>query len=292
MASPEAVEDRDDGAGLRDGTGAAAACLLAAEQERAQGATDVAIALYDAVRSADVPEPYRLGATRGAIVTRDSVPFLMEQLGSDDAAIRDVALLTIREMPSDALADALHAHLASAPPDLRVQLITALRRLPQRRLLRSGPLAARQRHAGDPRAALGVVSAVGSGPELATTLLDVVQADRSPRREADGHRAALAHGGRDGRRPRDPGSSPEPQSRWTSGSDVIRVLGNRRSTSAVDDLLEQAGDDDRGVRVAALRAMRRVVGPNEVPALIALIQAETDDAVRTGRRHPADQRLR
>ena len=50
---------------------AASACLLAAERQRAQGHTDVAIALYDAVRAADVPRAARLGAMHGAIVTRN-----------------------------------------------------------------------------------------------------------------------------------------------------------------------------------------------------------------------------
>ena len=160
--------------------GAAAACLLAAEQQRAQGQTDVAVALYDAVRSADVPGPARLGATRGAIVTRNSVPFLLEQLSSDDPSIRDVALLTIREMPSAELADALHTRLASAPPDLRIQLITALGDCHNpasfqvvRSQLDSDTQAIRL-------AALGVVGTVGSDPELANTLLDVARDRRSP----------------------------------------------------------------------------------------------------------------
>jgi HEAT repeat protein len=279
VASPDAI--RTVKTALAAGQeGAAAACLLAAEQQRARGETDAAIALYDAVRSADVPEPSRLGATRGAIVTRNSVPFLMEQLSSDDASIRDVALLAIREMPSDELADALHTRVASAPPDLRIQLLTALGDCHNpasfqvvRSQLDSDAQAIRL-------AALGVLSRVGSGPELANPLLDVVRDRRSP----EERQAAL-----------------DLLTRMEAGSevdrvlldrlrhaktvdlrvDLIRVLGNRRAESAVGDLLEQSRDEDPGVRAAAFRAMRRVVGPTEVAALIALIKAEQDDAVRT-----------
>jgi HEAT repeat protein len=260
--------------------GAAAACLLAAEQQRAQGQTDVAVALYDAVRSADVPGPARLGATRGAIVTRNSVPFLLEQLSSDDPSIRDVALLTIREMPSAELADALHTRLASAPPDLRIQLITALGDCHNpasfqvvRSQLDSDTQAIRL-------AALGVVITVGSGPELANTLLDVVRDRRSPEeRQAAIDLLTRMEGGSEVDRVilNRLGHAETVDFRV----DVIRVLGNRRATSAVGDLLEQARDEDPRVRAAAFRAMRRVGGPKEVAALIALIKTEQDDAVRT-----------
>ena len=174
VANDEAV--RVVKASLASGSAdAASACLLAAERQRAGGHTDAAIALYDAVRAADVPRAARLGATHGAIVARNSVPFLVEQLKSDDAAIRAVALRTVREMPSAELADALHRQLVSAGPDLRVQLITALRDCHNDDSFQ----VVRSQLAGDTQAirmaALGAVSAVGRGSELAETVLDVVQ---------------------------------------------------------------------------------------------------------------------
>ena len=259
--------------------GAPTAGLLAAEQQRAQGQTDVAIALYDAVRFADVPRATRIGATRGAIVTRNSVPFLVEQLKSDDASIRAVALTTVREMPSAELADALHTQLASAWPDLRVQLITALGDCHNDDSFR----VVRSQLDGDTQAirmaALNVVGTVGSGSELAVTLLDVVQ----DRRSQEERRTAMElltrmEGGQEVDR------VILNRLRHTEAVearvDVIRILGNRRSPSATGDLLEQALDGDPKVRVAALRAMRRLVGPEEVAPLIALIKTEQDDSGR------------
>ena len=278
VATPEALAAvRSALASGRDGAGPAG--LLAAEQLWARGRTDEAMALYDAVRAADVPAPSRLGATRGAILTRGSVPFLIEQLRSDDPAIREVALLTLREMPSSALADALHAELASATPDLRVQLILALKDCHNpasfavvRTQLGSDSQATRL-------AALTVASTVGHGPELATTLLDVVQARRSPEeRQAALDLLARMEGGEEVdvvilKRLRQARSAEVRE-------DTIRILGDRRSPAAVDDLLDQARDENPEIRVAALRAMRRMVGPQEVPALISLIEAETEDSVR------------
>ena len=278
VANPEAVQVVKTA--LASGrAGAAAACLLAAEQQRARGHNDVAITLYDAVSSADVSRASRMGAIRGAIVTRDSVPFLVEQLKSDDAATRAVALTTVREMPSPELADALHTLLASAGQDLRVQLITALRDCHNadsfgvvRSQLDSDTQATRV-------AALGVVSSVGSGAELATTLLDVVQRRPSPQeRQTAMELLTRMEGGQEVDR------VILDRLRETEAADaridVIRILGNRRAPSAVGDLLGQAGDEDAKIRVAALRSMRRLVGPNEVAALINLTRAEQDNAAR------------
>ncbi len=290
LASPDAV--RAVKTALASGRqGAGAAGLLAAEQRRAMGDTDAAIALYDAVRSADVPASYRLGATRGAILTRHSVPFLMEQLESEDAAIRDVGLMAIREMPSDALADALHTRLASAAPDLRVQLITALGDCHNPASFQ----VVRSQLASDSQAtrvaALGVVSTVGSGADLASTLLDVVQARRSPgERQTAMDLLTRMEGGQDVDRVilARLGQAEAVDQRI----DVIRVLGNRRSASAVDDLLQQAGDEDRGVRVAALRAMRRVVGPERGAGAHLPHQGRAGGCGENRRRGPAGQRLR
>ena len=261
------------------GEDAASACLLAAERQRAQGHTDVAIALYDAVRAADVPRAARLGATHGAIVTRNSASFLMEQLGSDDAAIRAVALTTIREMPSAELADALHRQLASAWPDLRVQLITALGDCHNDDSFG----VVRSQLAGDTQAirmaALDVVSTVGSGSELAATVLDVVQEGRSPEEKRTAMELLTRmEGGQDVDR------VVLDRLRTTETAegriDVIRVLGNRRAPRATADLLEQARDEDPRVRVAALRSMRRLVGPEEVAPLIALARTEQDGSAK------------
>ena len=74
IATPEAVEilravdqgrsGRDPGGRRRRQPG------RAAERQLALGHRDLAAAIYDAVRAADVPKPARLAATRGAILVR------------------------------------------------------------------------------------------------------------------------------------------------------------------------------------------------------------------------------
>ncbi|HXD52991.1 MAG TPA: HEAT repeat domain-containing protein, partial [Burkholderiales bacterium] len=107
---------------------AAAGCLVAADTHLAQKRNSDAVEQYDVVRQANVPLTYRAAATRGAIVARKTkgTQLLVEQLRSNERIIRNAAVLSIRQIPSDALAKALNAELSRAPADLQVQIIDSL----------------------------------------------------------------------------------------------------------------------------------------------------------------------
>ncbi len=159
---------------------AAAACLLAAEQQLAGGHAKMAATLYDAVRAANLPAVYRGAATRGAILARQSgaVEFLMEQLRGGDPIVRQAALMTIREIPGPALADALNAEIAKAGPDMQVQLINALRDCHNAHSLELLASKATGDDSKIRRAAMNVLADV-AGPAQAGVLLQVLVQDRN-----------------------------------------------------------------------------------------------------------------
>jgi HEAT repeat protein len=129
-------------------------------------------------------------------------------------------------------------------------------------------------------AALKVVSTVGRGPELATTLLDVVEARPSP----EERQVAL---GLLTRMEGEPGVNRAIREGLRHAEaedmriDVMRVLGDRQAEEAVGDLLAQAGDESPRIRAAAFRSMRRLVGPAEVTSLIPLTEKEENASART-----------
>lgn len=254
----------------------AAACLLAADRQRASGDLNQAMVLYDSIRTAKVPTACRVGATRGAILARkaDRVPFLMEQLRTEELAIRNAALLTIREIADDSLAAALNVELARATPELQGQLLLAV---------------------GDCHNAqsIPVVQALGSGPnpEIRTTALTVLgrigaasaliaalQEDR-PAEEKSVVLSGLR--GMEGSAVED-----ELLQALTSASapglrvELIRVLDTRGVSRATPEILKQAAAPDKHVRIAALSALKTLAGPNELPALIALARSCTDEEVK------------
>lgn len=258
---------------------AAAACLLAAGQQLAEGHAETAVALYDSVRLANVPAGVRVVATRGAIVARNEngVPLLIEQLNSDDRLFRNAALLTIREIPSDTLARALNAELNRAPAELQVQLLTALVDCHNRQSLAVlRDLAA----AGDVevrKMALRVLGQIGGAAETGV-LLEAVADNRRPEEAAVARESLqrMAGAGVDAQIRNALVTSPEADARVQ----FIRLLQDRGATSAVKELLRQAADPGAKVSVAAFQALKSLAGREELPALIALTRACKHEAAR------------
>jgi HEAT repeat protein len=258
---------------------AAAACLIAAEKQLADGQAEKAVALYDAVRNANVPLSYRVGATRGAILARKSEApaFLVEQLRSNDRAIRHVALLTIREIPSDKLAGALNAELTAAKPELQVQLITALIDCHN---AQSPSAVAAKFNSDAPEIRQAALTALGriGGPAEAGLLLKVL-ADKQRPDEASLALASLERmeGAEiDGLILKELASATDADVRIK----LIRLAGDRGAASATGELLKQAADADAKVSLAALRAAKPLVGLDDLPGLIALVKSTKDESGR------------
>jgi HEAT repeat protein len=258
---------------------AAAACLIAAGFQLASGNAQTAVALYDAVRTANVPLPYRLGATRGAILARkpNGIDLLVGLLKSDDREIRNVALLTVREIPSDKLAEALNAELESAKPELQAQLIEVMADCHNPRSIQAVRAKAASESPLIRQAAFRTLGKIGDRSD-AGVLLKALGDARSPA-EISAASASLARieGAEvDAMILRTLAATADARLRVT----LIDLLDARSPASATSELLKQAADPDPKVSLAAYRAMRSLVGLNEVPALIALTKTCTDGALR------------
>ena len=257
---------------------AAAACLLAADRQRTSGDLNRALALYDLIRKAKVPIACRVGATRGAILARkaDRVPFLIEQLRSDELAIRDAALLTIREVPDEALATALNAEIARATPELQGQLLLALADCHNAQSISVIQALGGSQNPEIRKTALTVLGRIG--PSAASALLAALQKEQ-PVEE----RSVVLNGLRALE-----GSAVDDLllDVLTSASapglrvDLIRLLDSRGAAKATPEILKQAAAPEKDVSIAALSAMRSLAGPNELPALIALTRSCSDEGVR------------
>jgi len=258
---------------------AAAALLLAAQKQMAEGHAKIALGIYDAVRKARVSLVYRAGATRGAILARDSgrVSFLIQQLRSDEPVIRNVALLTIREIPDDSLAAALNGELKKAKPELQIQLLRALIDCHNQQSVQAAQAQASNQDPEVRRAALGALGRIG-GRGGAQTLLNALADKRSA------EEVSIATDGLK----RIPGASVDDlivQSLASASQpglrvDLIRLLEARDATNSTGEILKQASGPDDGVSVAAFSALKSLAGPRELPRLMALTKATRSDGVR------------
>jgi HEAT repeat protein len=258
---------------------AATACLLAAETHLAAGRTGVALDLYDAVRNARVSPTFRAAATRGAILARKSAgpAFLVAQLGSEDRVLRNAALMTVREIPGDALANLLNTALDKAAPELQVQLLTALVDCHSSRSIPAIKARVESGEAEVRKTALAVLGQIG-GPADAGFFLEVVRKNRGPEETA----LALRHLERlEGEAvDRQILSALSLESEAANRLRLIRLVSLRGITNAAAELFRQAADPDRKVCVAAVDALGAVAGPRELPALIAFARSCTDATIR------------
>jgi len=258
---------------------AAAACLLSAENQLNRGRADIAQALYDAVRGAQVPASYRIGATRGAIVSRksDRVAFLIRQLRSDEPGIRDVALLTIREIPSDQLATALNAELEGAQGDLQIQLMIALKDCHNAQSLQVIRAKVKPDDPGVRLVALRVLARIG-GSDDASTFLNAI------RGRVSAEELSVAVSSLEQMEGTEVDELILGAVRFSNESkptvQLIRLLGKRNVTGATDELLRQAASSDLNVSVAAFQALKSLAGFDELPSLIALTKECRDNSVR------------
>jgi len=258
---------------------AAAACLLAAEKQLADGHAEVALVIYDAVRKANLPACYRAGATRGAILARksDGVALLIEQLRSEDRVLRNAALTTIREIPSDTLAGALNAELERATPELQLQLLTALIDCHNPQSLQVIQAKAVSENPEIRRTALIVLGRIG-GAAAAEALLKALAGNRSADESAIASSSLL--------RMEDSAVGDLVLKSLSTATDagirirLIRLVESREMTNAVSELLRQTVDPEAKVAVAALDALRALAGSRELPALIAFARTCKDETSR------------
>ena len=235
----------------------------------AESMPDQAVALYDAVRAAQVPRHVQMAATRGAILARGAagVPLLLENLKSANVAQFRVALRVGRELPGVEVTQALAAELAKFPVEKQALLIEVLG---DRRDAAAAPAVLAIAGSGAPEAriaairALTQMSSADAVPILAglasTGEAEVAKAALSalagfPGQDVNAAIVALAN-------------KPDAKLRCIG----IELIGRRRIASALPELLRLANDADQQVASASLKVLGDLAGAKEIPELLSILQ--------------------
>jgi HEAT repeat protein len=242
----------------------AEAMLPCAERLLAQEKRDEAVALYDAVRQAAVPQHIVLAATRGAIVERREagIPLLAEKLQGSDPASFALALGVCREMRGSGVTRALVSQLGKLEPQKRALLIAALGDRGDSAAL---PAVIDAAKGGPPEtrfaamralARLGDASAVPVLIDAAQGEGDVAQAAQDALASLEGNEidAAIV------------GMLEQGDSKLRPV--LIELVGRRRITSAVSALRKAADEPDEAVRTAAIQALGKTVSLEGLPVLM------------------------
>ncbi len=258
-------------------SGVAEGLILSAERAAAHSQADEAVRLYDAVRQAKVPPQRALEATRGAILARQAggLPLLLETLRSPDRDTFDIGLRTARELPGQAVTEALAAELDRTPPERQGQVLLALT---DRGDAAVQPAVFRAVQKGSKSlrlVALGVLERQGNVASL-PVLLEAAGDDDSAVSKAA--KAALG---------RLPGKEVDtallarlPQSSGSARRVITELAGQRRIAAAVPEFLKAANDTDPELRRAGIEALGETVAVADLGKLADLLaKAPSEDDV-------------
>jgi HEAT repeat protein len=243
-------------------------CILAAEKRLSEKNFSEALVLYNAVRSAKVSKQKSLEAIRGAILAMQSegIPLLAEQLKSKDKDIFSIGLRTAREIPGPATAKALLAELKQSDPQRQAKLLLALAERGDPEAL---PVAIQMAEEGEQKARLMAVNILRKlgNPAAAGTLMKLMTKDdaelalaakrvlmRLPGKEIDSAIAVML-------------KDQKPEAR----SQAINMIMQRKTAGMVPTLIKVAQTDSEQVRVAAIKALGKLCGVDQLQALLGLL---------------------
>lgn len=240
------------------------AALTCAERLLEQDKTDAAVALYDAIRKAELAPRYVIAATRGAILARgpEGAALVIELLKSDDPKmVGDVALRAARELEAKEVTAALVKELPELDP-LRQYLVVLV--LGDRRDKSALPAVVKAAKSESPLVRLAAVQALAKIGDASTVpvLLEAALAEEPVASaaqktlaglrgsEVDAAIAAALQGG-------------DAKARRV----VIDLIGRRRIASAVPALFKAADEADKEISTAALRALGETIAAEDVLVL-------------------------
>lgn len=237
-------------------------CILVAERLLESGQAGKAAELYDKVRTADVPEQRVLEAIRGAIIARESIPLLTEQLRSPNKERFGLGLRTARELSGAKVTNALVSALEHASPLRQGLIVLSLAERDGETVLPAILQAANSGSKNVRVSAMAVLGRVGDASSVSTLLDAAIVSDADVAQAAMDALASL----------QDQEVNQAVTKRLATAKGqmrraLIEVVGLRQ-IKAVAELLKAADDADQRIRSAALTALGATIGPDDLSLLI------------------------
>jgi HEAT repeat protein len=252
----------------------ASALLLAGGQAEANEA-NAALAVYDSLAAdASLPRPIRQAALMGRIDASGGAAFdtLLQMLGGADDLARDAAMARAREVvPADKI-EAAGALVPKVPEGARIQLLTLLAAYPAERV-RPAVLQAARTESGAVRVA--ALRALGTTGDV--SVLDFLVETAAKARGAEQAAAREALNGLKGREvdaaivsALDAKPAPE------LATELLLAAADRRIFAAKPSVASRLSSPDPRVRREALKALRTIGTPSDLPAVLDVVIADED----------------
>jgi len=211
----------------------------------------------------------------------DAVGIALEILRSGDQEMQAVAIGMVKEMPGAEVTKALAKELPNLSAKGQVQLLSALGDRGDAAAL---PAVVTTTKSPDPSVRTAALKALGQLGDASSVELLAEAAAGSSGEEQKAARASLY-------RLRGPEVDQVivaaiPKAQPKVRVELIGGVGDRNIRAGVGTLLKTARDADRAVRIASLRTLKIVAGPEDLPALVELLlsmasPSDRDEAQKT-----------
>ena len=240
-------------------------CILCAEKSAADGRLAEAAAIYDEVRTADVPKQRVLEAVRGSILAHkdEGIAILVEQLRSPDNGLFQIALSTAREIQGTKIDEVLAAELGRATPERAPLVIVAMADRKESVVLSAVLKAAGSGPKPVRLAAIAALGRVGDASCL-SSLVEIAQQDDAELTQTA--RAAL--GELPGEKVNQEIIARLANAQGKTLPLLIEVVGSRR-INAMETLLKAVNHSDAAVRSAALTSLGNTIPAKSLSVLIS-----------------------
>lgn len=249
----------------------ASAMLVVGQRLARAGNTQAAIDVLDLLRGADLPKPYRIGATQNAILVRGAqgVDLMVEQLKSSDPDYFQTGLAVSRVLPGERATKSLTDSLdTESSPDRQVLLILATKDRGDKLAL---PAVLAKLKSDLPAVQLAAIDAIGTigGGSSVSVLLSV--ADEATAETVLGSLVALQGA--------DVNTALMKAAQSPDVSTVaVQALGRRRAKEAVDLLFQLSKSDSPEISREAIVALGKTVPQGRFLDLLALLKAAKSDS--------------
>ena len=218
-----------------------------------------------------------LAGIGGAADTAAEALARLDQLvDANDVQERAIAYEQIRRgMKGEAATARFAARLSALPADRQIEL---LRALADRGDAAALPAIAKLAEGGDPAvrsAALQAIGGLGSGESVGLLVKALAATDSE---KAAARRALVILRGDDATRQVVAALASAPPA---VRAHLLDIVADRRARAAVPELVGYAADADPGVRAAAMRALAKLGGPEQVPSMVKGLFAASAGQERT-----------
>ena len=252
----------------------ASALLLVGQRLARADNAQAAIDLFDRLRDAEVPKPYRVGATYNAILARGAqgVDLMVEQLKSSDHDYFQTGLAVARVLPGEQATKGVVELLeAESSPDRQVLLILALKDRADKQAVRSILAKLRSDSPAVQSAAIKAIGELGDSSSV-PALLSVVNDGNSEEvldslvvLNGSQVNSALMTAAKSG----------------GTAAVAVKALGQRRAREAVELLFQLSSNESAEVRQEAIVALGMTVSPDRFLDLLALMRSTESSARKT-----------